>query len=235
MYFLEGNQSVGKSTFLKLVQKHIPEIEIELEPLESWQKKRHGQSLLKSFFDDIPRWAYTTDTFTMMCRVREQLINQQNPNPNRILERSIFSGYYGYAMSGYTLGGMTDMEWQLYNEWFDYLTVNCRPPIGFIYLKVDPEIAYKRSKKRNRDEEKSATLDFFKLLGRLHDDFLIHKKNVKPQIKDVPVLVLDCNAEFERDQKNLEQHFDKVKQFLLDTQIHMPAQNKVPISKTQKH
>ena len=39
MYFLEGNQGVGKSTFLKLLNKHLPQIEIQLEPLENWQKK----------------------------------------------------------------------------------------------------------------------------------------------------------------------------------------------------
>lgn len=227
MYFLEGNQSVGKSTFLKLLLAHIPHIEIELEPLENWQKKRHGQSLLKNFFDDIPRWAYTTDTFTLMCRVKEHLINQQHTNINRILERSIYSGYYGYAMSGYTLGGMSDMEWQLYNEWFDYLTVNCRPPIGFIYLRVDPEIAFARSKKRNRAEEASCTLDFFKRLGKLHDDFLIHQVDIKPQIKNVPVLVLDCNQEFEKDDKQLKNHLDKIQEFLIDTQIQLKPKNKV--------
>jgi len=226
MYFLEGNQSVGKSTFLKLLHKHIPNIDIELEPLESWQKKRHGQSLLKSFFDNIPRWAYTMDTFTLMCRVKEHLINQKHTNLNRVLERSIYSGYYGYAMSGYTLGGMTDMEWQLYNEWFNYLTTHCKAPIGFIYLKVNPEIAYARSKKRNRAEEASCTLDFFKLLGKLHDDFLVHKKNVKSQIQNVPVLVLDCDEEFETNPKRLKEHLHAVQQFLLDTQVQLQHKNR---------
>jgi len=227
MYFLEGNQSVGKSTFLKLLKKHLPEIEIELEPLENWQKKRHGQSLLESFFNDLPRWSFTLDTFALMCRVREHKINQQNPNANRILERSIYSGYYGYALCNYKLGGNSNMEWELHNEWFTYLTSKCRPPIGFIYLKVDPKVAYTRSKKRNRAEEKNATLDFFKQLGNSHDDFLIHKKNVLPEIKDVPVLVLDCNQEFEADQTVLKSHMVKVKQFLLDTQVHAKPANKI--------
>jgi len=223
MYFLEGNTSVGKSTFLKLLTKHVPQIEIELEPLENWQKKRHGMSLLKMFYDDIPRWAYTMDTFTLMCRIKEHLINQQHTNLNRVLERSIYSGYYGYAMCGYTLGGMTDMEWQLYNEWFDYLTVTCKPPVGFIYLRVDPKIAFKRSRKRNRPEEASCTLDFFEHLGKLHDDFLIGKKNVKKEIQDIPVLVLDCDQDFETDQKKLQEHLDQVQQFLLDTQVQIPV------------
>ena len=218
MYFLEGNQSVGKSTFLKLLTTHIPQIEIELEPLENWQKKRHGQSLLANFFNDTPRWGYTTDSFTLMCRVREHLINQKNPNINRVLERSIYSGYYGYAMYGYTSGCMSDMEWQLYNEWFNYLTTSCKPPVGFIYLRVDPNIAYQRSLIRNRAEEENVRLDFFKFLGQLHDSFLIDKKNVTPQIKNVPVLVLDCNEDFENNKKQLTRHLDKVQQFLVDTQ-----------------
>ena len=229
MYFLEGNTSVGKSTFLKLLTKHVPQIEIELEPLENWQKKRHGMSLLKMFYDDIPRWAYTLDTFTLMCRVKEHLINQQHTNLNRVLERSIYSGYYGYAMCGYTLGCMSDMEWALYNEWFDYLTAQCRPPVGFIYLRVDPKIAFQRSRKRNRAEEVSCKLDFFERLGKLHDDFLIEKKNVKKEIKDVPVLVLDCNEEFESNEKKLHEHLERVQQFLLDTQMLIPTKKEKQI------
>lgn len=225
MYFLEGNQGVGKSTFLKLLKKHLPTIDIELEPLENWQKKRHGQSLLKSFFDDIPRWNYTIDTFTLMCRVREHLINQQHANLNRLLERSIYSGYYGYAMAGYKFGGMGQMEWHLYNEWFDFLTTNCRPPVGFIYLRTEPKIAFERAQKRNRAEEKSCTLDFFKVLGQLHDDFLINRADVKPEIKNIPVLVLDCDQEFETNEKNLFNHLDKIQQFLLDTQVAIKAKN----------
>ncbi|KKP25359.1 MAG: hypothetical protein UR12_C0042G0001 [candidate division TM6 bacterium GW2011_GWF2_30_66] len=225
MYFLEGNQGVGKSTFLKLLNKHLPQIEIQLEPLENWQKKRHGQSLLKNFFDDISRWSYTIDSFTLMCRVKEHLINQQHKNLNRLLERSIYSGYYGYAMAGYQLGGMTEMEWQLYNEWFDYLTTNCKTPVGFIYLRSEPEIAFARAKKRGRAEESSCTLDFFKLLGKLHDNFLIDKSYVKPEIKNIPVLILDCDQEFEANENVLASHLDKIQQFLLDTQVQVQTKN----------
>jgi len=230
MYFLEGNQSVGKSTFLKLVTKHLPHIETELEPLENWQKKRHGQSLLENFFNDIPRWSFTLDTFALMCRVQEHKVNQLNPNPNRILERSIYSGYYGYALGNYLLGGMSDLEWELHNEWFTYLTAKCRPPIGFIYLKVDPEVAYQRSKKRNRAEEKNVTLDFFKQLGALHDDFLINKKNVHPEIADLPVLVLDCNQEFEANEKRLKNLLEKVEGFIFDTQLRLKQQKKMHVT-----
>jgi len=218
MYFLEGNQSVGKSTFLKLLNKNLPHIGIELEPIENWQKKRHGQSLLKNFFDDLPRWSYTLDTFAMMCRVKEHKINQQNPNPNRILERSIYSGYYGYASRNYDAGHTTDLEWELHNEWFAYLTGKCRPPIGFIYLRVDPKVAYERSKIRKRAEEESVEFSFFEQLGKHHDDFLIHKKNVIPEIKNVPVLILDCNEDFQHNEKRLHMHFEKIEQFLFETQ-----------------
>lgn len=223
MYFLEGNQSVGKSTFVNLIKKHLPHIDTKLEPIEAWQKQRHGQSLLENFYNDLSRWSYTIDTFNLMVRVKEHLINQQVTNPNRVLERSIYSGYYGYALGDYTSGYMTEMEWQLHNYWFDYLTQACKPPIGFIYLKVDPNIAFERSIKRSRAEEKNAKLGFFKHLGKLHDDFLIYKKNVKPEIKNVPVLVLDCNEEFEQNEANLMEHLDKVQQFIHDTQINMPC------------
>jgi len=219
MFFLEGINSVGKSTFLRLVKKYIPSIDIGLEPLENWKKKRHGQSLLENFYNNSKRWSFTIDTFTLMCRVREHIMNQKKTNKNRLLERSIYSGYYGYALTDYKLGNMIGMEWKLHNEWFKYLTEICNPPIGFIYLKCDPNIAYQRSKIRNRQEEMNVKLTFLQELSRRHDDFLIFKTNVISKIKNTPVLVLNCDDEFERCKTNLSEHLERIKQFINDTQV----------------
>jgi len=219
MYILEGNIGAGKSTFLKLIQQRLPHIGIALEPLHNWQKQVYGQSLLANFYENPERWAFSMETFAMMCRVREHIAEQKQPNQLRIIERSIYSGHYCFTLNGYKRGFMTDTEWNLYNEWFKFLIPNkCNPPHGFIYLQTDPTVAHKRLKKRNRLAEKKISPAYLRQIHEHHESFLIHKDGLLPELKTIPVLILDCNEEFEANEKKLLQHFDVLQEFLLSTQ-----------------
>lgn len=219
MYILEGNIGAGKSTFLKLVEQHLPHVSIALEPIHNWQAKVYGQSLLANFYDKPKRWAYTLETFAMICRVREHLKEQNAKNPNRIVERSIYSGHYVFSQNGYEHGYMSDLEWQMYNNWFDFLISNkCKHPLGFIYLRVEPDIAYQRIKKRNRIAEKNITFSYLRQIHTHHERFLINKEGVSNELKKIPVLTIDCNQEFEADENVLKNHLDALQNFLLETQ-----------------
>lgn len=151
----------------------------------------------------------------MACRVREHLSEQQNPNPFRVMERSIYSGHYVFATNSYRNGFLTDLEWRVYLEWFNFLvTGRCKPPQGFIYLKVDPEIAFERIKKRDREAEKTISLAYIKQIHQCHEDFLVHKKDILTELTAVPVLVLECNEEFESAAEQFDAHADKVLAFV---------------------
>lgn len=215
MYILEGNIGAGKSTFLKLVAQHLPQISVALEPLHNWQSKVYGQSLLANFYQDPQRWTYSMETFAMTCRVQEHLKDQENKNPSRIIERSIYSGHYVFALNGYESGYMNDVEWQLYNSFFNFLIpTKCNPPLGFIYLNTDPAIAFTRIKKRNRLAEKKITLSYLKKVHAYHERFLIDKVGLLPEHKEVPVLVLDSNEEFENNPVVLQKHLDAISEFI---------------------
>jgi deoxyadenosine/deoxycytidine kinase len=219
MYILEGNIGAGKSTFLKLIKERLPHIHTALEPLHNWQSKVYGQSLLANFYDNPKRWAFSMETFAMICRVRDHIKEQSEPNRNRIAERSIYSGHYVFAHNGYEHGFMTELEWNMYNEWFNFLTSKkCKAPLGFIYLYVDPEISLKRLKKRNRIAEKNISFAYLKQIHEHHEKFLIKKDGVANDLKDVPVLLLNCNEEFEENPDIFEQHTQKLQDFLLQTQ-----------------
>ncbi len=73
MYIVEGNIGAGKSTFLKIIHEQIQHITVSFEPLHNWQSKVYGQSLLSNFYQDTKRWAFTMETFAMICRAREHM------------------------------------------------------------------------------------------------------------------------------------------------------------------
>lgn len=216
MYILEGNIGAGKSTFLRLINEALPTINVSFEPLHNWQGQIYGQSLLANFMEKPQRWAYTFETFAMMCRVKEHTWHQQRTNPFHIIERSIYSGHYCFSLNGYENGFMTKVEWDMYNAWFNLLIPrHCKPPHGFIYLQTDPDIAFNRIKKRNRLAEKKITRAYIQQLHTRHEEFLSEKKHVAAFLHDVPVLILDCNQDFEDNSSLFKQHCDAIQDFVL--------------------
>lgn len=219
MYILEGNTGVGKSTFLKLLAQHCPEIAVIPEPKDSWATGMHGRSLLGNFYDDRKRWAYTMETFTMACRVKEHAKEQADPNPNRVMERSVYSGHFCFALNGYKDGMFNQIEWEIYLQWVNFLLrKECKPPRGFIYLKATPDVCFGRIKKRSRPGEENITLEYMQQIDFWHDKFLIKKDGIFEELKDIPVLIIDCNIDFVQDKSQMQKHAQQVAEFLISTQ-----------------
>ncbi|KKR96710.1 MAG: hypothetical protein UU47_C0009G0005 [candidate division TM6 bacterium GW2011_GWE2_41_16] len=214
MYILEGNIGSGKTTFLTMLQQHAPEIAVSLEPLTNWQKESYGQSLLGSFYQDPCRWAYSMETFAMQNRVLQHLHDQQQKEP-LIVERSIYSGHYCFATNGYAQGFLSQLEWTVYSAMFKLLVPgHCYPPRGFIYLRVNPHISFDRIKKRSRSEESAIPFDYIQSIHAMHEQFLIKKTHISNELLNVPVLILDCNEDFESDPSVMAKHLRKLYAFI---------------------
>lgn len=213
MFIIEGNIGAGKSTFLKLLHQHMPEIHVALEPVNNWQSEIQGQSLLTQFYQDPHRWSYTMETWALACRVREHRKDQAYTAAPLVVERSIYSGHYCFALNGYMSGFMTDVEWHAYNRFFETITQGCQKPQGFIYLYVDPAIALKRIQKRNRTGE-AIPLDYLQAISDRHQEFLISQKQEIPTLKDVPVLMLDCSKELDTNESVFIDYCHQVRAFI---------------------
>lgn len=214
MFLLEGNIGVGKSTFLQLIQQQLPLVNVIFEPVDQWHKHGNGQSLLAQFYSNPTRWAYTMETFAMMCRVRDYAKEQKIFADVRIMERSVFSGHYCFAKNDYLNGFMNDLEWELYQEWASFLMQNkCPAPAGFIYLQAEPTTVAARIAKRRRSGE-TISLDYLEQLHNRHQEFLIEKRDITPELADVPVLILDCNQDFEHDHAYQQELIAQVQGFI---------------------
>ena len=219
MYIVEGNIGAGKSTFLKLIEAHAPEITTHFESFANGHTDKQGPELLNNFYHDPARWAYTLETHVMMTRVQNHQLLQAQKNKNAIIERSIYSGHHCFAQNSYANGFMSLVEWHMYNQLFNFLIPTiCKAPLGFIYLRVTPEIAHQRIVKRNRPGEKTITLDYLTQIHERHESFLVSEKRKLPYISITPVLILECNDEFETNRVKLHEHIAQVKQFLKYTQ-----------------
>ncbi len=221
---VEGNVGAGKSTFLKLIKQLLP-VDIIYEPHQQWQQVGGTENLLERFYNDTNRWAYTFQSYAFVTRVKELELAAKKASQNiQVLERSVFSDRYCFAQNCFELGSMNSLEWKLYQEWFGWLVENYTvKPHGFIYLRTDPAVCYRRMLKRNRSEESCVSLEYLHMLHDKHEDWLIHKKNISSYLNEIPVLILDCNKEFEADISQMDAHAERIGNFL--TTIQTSAQN----------
>lgn len=213
---VEGNIGAGKSTFLKILQKNL-NINAIFEPTNKWQSESSENNILHLFYNDTPRWAYTFQSYAFISRVEtllNHLRNQKSSMP-QILERSIYCDRFCFAKNCFESGMMSKLEWQIYQEWFSWLSKHHTPmPTGFIYMKTDPETCYKRICKRNRSEETGVSLDYLRSIHRRHEDWLVLQKEVSEHLALVPTLIIDCNKEFETNSAEQNKHINAVKKFI---------------------
>lgn len=220
MFIVEGNIGTGKSTFLKALQHSLSNVVITLESVDYWQNQSTGQSILQNFYESPQRWAYTMETLALKVRIPEHIKQQESLLPN-IVERSIYSGYHCFALNSFQQGFLNQLEWNIYNSWFNFSTAKrCLPPTGFIYLQADPKLSYQRTIQRQREAEESISFEYLKQIHQKHEDFLIHKKNIHPSILNVPVLILDCNYDLVHDEKKLFEYVELVKKFIQTHRKH---------------
>ena len=218
-FIIEGNIGAGKSTFLSLIEQELP-VQVVYEPHQKWQNVGGGDNLLEKFYADTPRWAYTFQSYAFITRIMEQMEKaKENKYGTQVLERSVYSDRYCFAKNCFERGTMSALEWKLYQEWFEWLIVNYAPkPTGFIYLKTEPEVCFSRLTKRAREEEVGVSLEYLQSLHNKHEAWLLDKHEVASYLHDVPVLILDCNKEFEDDKEQMQKHRDDIITFIQSPQ-----------------
>ena len=226
VFVLEGNIGAGKSTFLRILKERL-DVDVVFEPTDRWQSVGSGGNLLDLFYKDTKRWAYTFQSYAFITRVEAQLKNYiKNMQSGRghvpqVLERSVYCDRYCFAKNCYESGTLSALEWQIYKEWFSWLVEGyTRKPDGFIYLQTTPKVCMQRLTKRDRSEEASIPLEYLELLHDKHEDWLINKKEVSDSILNVPVLVLNCDKDFESDLVEQNKHVEKVQSFIDQLKIN---------------
>lgn len=215
---VEGNIGAGKSTFLALLKSQL-DVEVIYEPTNKWQgdTDHPENNLLHLFYQDGKRWAYTFQSYAFITRIQAQLEQEKKTERSvpHIYERSVFCDRYCFAKNCYELGMMSTLEWNIYKEWFGWLVESyTTPPAGIIYLRTTPDICHERISKRARSEESDIPFSYLELLHKRHEEWLIEKHDVISTLEHVPVLVLNCNEEFESNKIIQQQHLEAVQHFL---------------------
>ena len=226
-FVIEGNIGAGKSTFLRLLKEKLG-IDVIYEPTDKWQRKDKEGNLLDLFYKDTQRWAYTFQSYAFITRIQAQMEHEMSTTSTQpqVYERSVYCDRYAFAKNCFELGTMSELEWTIYKEWFGWLVESyTRKPSGFVYLQTSPQTCFERIKKRSRCEESDIPLSYLEALHARHEEWLIEKREVLPSLMDTPVLVLDCNQEFETHPEVQASHLAKMRDFVDHISVGTPVPN----------
>ncbi|VAH19494.1 unnamed protein product [Triticum turgidum subsp. durum] len=182
-FCVEGNISVGKSTFLQRIANETIElrdlVEIVPEPVAKWQDVGPDHfNILDAFYAEPQRYAYTFQNYVFVTRVMQERESSGGIKPLRLMERSVFSDRMVFVRAVHEANWMNEMEISIYDSWFDPV-VSSLPgliPDGFIYLRASPDTCHKRMMLRKRSEEGGVSLDYLQGLHEKHESWLFPSK-----------------------------------------------------------
>ncbi|XVF73969.1 hypothetical protein PTKIN_Ptkin13bG0023600 [Pterospermum kingtungense] len=178
-FCVEGNISVGKTTFLQRIANETLElrhlVEIVPEPIDKWQNVGPDHfNILDAFYAEPQRYAYTFQNYVFVTRVIQERESAGGIKPLRLMERSVFSDRMVFVRAVHEASWMNEMEISIYDSWFDPV-VSCLPgliPDGFIYLRASPDTCHKRMLLRKREEEGGVSLNYLRDLHEKHESWL---------------------------------------------------------------
>ncbi|KAJ8760427.1 hypothetical protein K2173_015094 [Erythroxylum novogranatense] len=178
-FCVEGNISVGKTTFLQKIVSDTIElrdlVEVVPEPIDKWQDIGPDHfNILDAFYAEPERYAYTFQNYVFVTRVMQERESSGGVKPLRLMERSVFSDRMVFVRAVHEAKWMNEMEISIYDSWFDPV-VSVLPgliPDGFIYLRASPDTCHQRLKLRKRAEEGGVSLDYLRDLHEKHESWL---------------------------------------------------------------
>ncbi|XP_062153784.1 uncharacterized protein LOC133861967 [Alnus glutinosa] len=205
-FCVEGNISVGKTTFLQRIANETLElrdlVEIVPEPINKWQDVGPDHfNILDAFYAEPERYAYTFQNYVFVTRVMQERESSGGIKPLRLMERSVFSDRMVFVRAVHEANWMNEMEISIYDSWFDPV-VSCLPgliPDGFIYLRASPDTCHQRMQLRKRTEEGGVSLDYLRGLHEKHENWLFPFQSGNHGVLSVSKLPLHMDSSLHPD------------------------------------
>lgn len=160
MILIEGKIGVGKTTLGTLLETRfgIP-LYRELGNVDTMQ-------ILNNFYVEKKRWGFLSQMHFLANRF-SMIMSIQNGSRLGFLDRSIF-GDGIFAELLYEEGYLTKEEFNTYKILFDNLQKFIRPPKYLIYLNCSIKTTMERINRRDRECERTISLDYMK---KLHEKY----------------------------------------------------------------
>ena len=222
LIYIEGNIGSGKSTFVRLLSNYLQTFVekgfnpfLIQEPVDQWMMTfdSDGKNILDKFYEDQTRWAFTFQMNSFISRAHKIHEKRDLSQENQLLfvERSIYTDRYCFAANCYETNKMTQMEYDIYCRWNDWLSNQFKlRPNAYIYLKCDTNTNVERIAKRSRQGECNIPKEYLDNLHAKHESWMKAENDT-----NIPVLTLDVSTDF-TDISKMDILFKEVEEFIVN-------------------
>jgi len=168
LVWVEGIIGAGKTTFSREVGQRLGLRLIE-EPVES-------NPYLEKFYADPKRYAFGMQVHLLHRRYAiQQLASYEATGAGgyngAILDRSL-SGDRVFAKLHRDEGNIDPLDFDTYEMAYSIMARSLLPPTLLVFLDIQPQTAYDRMKKRNRDAEAGVPMEYLTKLRKGYQELL---------------------------------------------------------------
>lgn len=201
---IEGLIGAGKSTMMNILRKKLEnKAQFIDEPVDEWiaMRDENDKNLLETFYSDMKRWSYTFQNIAYITRMNRLADALRGDSSLILMDRSLTGDKNTFTKMLKEDGCISRMEMEAYNKWCDFFQTyfGSNVQMKYVYLRCDPEVAFKRIQNRGRDEESTIPLEYLKRLHNAHEEWLLNEENV---------LVIDVNEDFIDNEEKVKQVLD---------------------------
>lgn len=166
-----GTMGCGKTTAAQLLARELQFLLIEENVKEN--------AFLPRFYKDMKRWAFHSQTFFLMEKIRQMIETKSLLNTASVVQDTpITQDVYSYAQAQHELGNMDDAEWALYQKIYHEFTPHFPQPDLIVFLDTSIPAIEKRIESRGRGFEQSIPTDYLTLLDGLNRKWLEQNTNI---------------------------------------------------------
>lgn len=176
-----GAIGVGKTTIIPhlalLLRENGISVTVVNENVHEWSK------ILKMFYEDQARWAYTLQTSVLVSRVNA-FENRDKDAQVVLVERGIDTDKI-FADMLFDDGKMSEQEYEMYLKWWELWSrfISYDPDIT-VAIECSLATSMERIKKRARDGESLVSESYQQSLIRYHEQFYSEKDIVRIDSED---------------------------------------------------
>lgn len=123
-------------------------------------------------YQDPKRWAFAFQHHVQLTMLRRH--NVVPHAPVRVMERSIHSAQHCFVKNFEKSGLLHPAEYACLAEWYELICAHWPSivPVGVIYLRTSPDVAFERLLERGRSEERVVSLEYLSALHELHEQWI---------------------------------------------------------------
>jgi len=190
---IAGVVGVGKSSLTNLIWnkwKFVP-----------FREPVFDNPLLDKFYYDKKRYAFPLQVFFLNKRF--EMCKKSLEYGSSVMDRSIIEDTI-FAKMLRDSGDMDPYEYQIYRELFNNMMEHVVQPDLMVYLKVQPEEAVRRIRKRGREYEVKNDTDYWYTLSQNYNEFFYDYNWSK-------LLTIDCDdLDFVNNQNDQDYILDQI-------------------------